>query len=320
MIVNKKLKKYDINQCALYKCSNRRRLESLLNMERYSLEKKERVIKFYSFNIFKDDGTKREINAPRFEAKKIQRRILNLIAHITRPDWVISGEWGKCYIDNAKYHQESSYLLTMDIKRFYDNCQREYVFRFFSERLCAAKDIAGILTDLVTFNGGIPTGCPTSQLLAYYAYEKMFNEISATAKQYGCKFTLYVDDMTFSNNESFNYKRLVRSIDIILRKYGHKPKYSKIEYYSKGKIKIVTGVGISEDHQLLVSNNLQHKIFTSFQCLKKMGKERDRFKNDSIADKQLLKLKGQLQAARSVDKSKFPEINRLVKSQGLFNG
>ena len=41
---------------------------------------------------------------------------------------LISGEKGKCYIDNGKSHLNSNYFLTMDIKKFYDNCFREYVF------------------------------------------------------------------------------------------------------------------------------------------------------------------------------------------------
>ena len=40
----------------------------------------------------------------------------------------------KCYIDNGKSHLNSNYFLTMDIKKFYDNCSREYVFFFFFNR------------------------------------------------------------------------------------------------------------------------------------------------------------------------------------------
>ena len=89
-------KKYDLNQCALYKCSNQRRLERLLFMEKYSLDKLHKLIHYYKFFQVKKDGSPREINAPRDELKKVQKRILNLIAPIIRPDWVISGERGKC--------------------------------------------------------------------------------------------------------------------------------------------------------------------------------------------------------------------------------
>ena len=39
-------------------------------------------------------------------------------------------------------------------------------------------DIAEILTAIVTYNGTIPTGCPTSQIIAFYAYQNMFQEIT----------------------------------------------------------------------------------------------------------------------------------------------
>lgn len=51
-----------------------------------------------------------------------------------------------------------------------------------------SPDVAKILTDIVTYNGGIPTGCPTSQLIAFYAYEDMFKQIQQCAESYGCIF------------------------------------------------------------------------------------------------------------------------------------
>lgn len=85
----------------------------------------------------------------------------------------------------------------MDIKRFYDNCKRERVFLFFKDTLKMSGDIVGVCTNIVTYNKGIPTGCPTSQMLAYYAYEQMFLEISKAGEKQGCIFTLYVEEMTF---------------------------------------------------------------------------------------------------------------------------
>ena len=58
--------------------------------------------------------------------------VSSLIQKVERPEWLVSGEKGKCYIDNGKKHIHSNYFLTMDIKKFYDNCEREYVFLFFT--------------------------------------------------------------------------------------------------------------------------------------------------------------------------------------------
>ena len=88
------------------------------------------------------------------------------------------------------------YVLTIDIKKFYDNCTREPVYQFFVQKLKTSPDVAEILTNIITYSGG-------SQIMAFYAYSDMFSEISDLAKQCGCKFTLYVDDMTFSSTEPF---------------------------------------------------------------------------------------------------------------------
>ena len=53
-----------------------------------------------------------------------------------------------------------------------------------------------------------PTGCPTSQLIALYAYENMFNEIYDVACTNGCIFTVYVDDMTFSAEKVFDVNKM----------------------------------------------------------------------------------------------------------------
>lgn len=222
------IKKYDITQCALYKCRTRKRLEYLLRLDPGGLKMIDGIIGYHKFEIDKKHSDeKREITAPDKTLKAIQRRILYLLQRVIRPEWLISGEKQKCYIDNGKAHLNGKYVLTIDIKKFYDNCTREPVYQFFVQKLKTSPDVAEILTNIITYNGGIPTGCPTSQIMAFYAYSDMFSEIFDLAKQHGCKFTLYVDDMTFSSKEPFSSHQLSQMIDRVLRKYGHKPKYPK---------------------------------------------------------------------------------------------
>ena len=57
-------KRYDITQCALYKCSNKKRLEHLLLLEPKELNRITDYIKYYSVDIPKKDGTNRNITAP----------------------------------------------------------------------------------------------------------------------------------------------------------------------------------------------------------------------------------------------------------------
>lgn len=307
--MKKQIKRYDITQCALYKCKSSNKLKRILKISDEEYENINDYIKYYKFDINKKDNSeKREITAPNVRIKEIQTRILRLTQKISRPEWLISGEKGKSYIDNGKKHINSNYFLAIDIKKFYDNCNREYVFRFFKDKMLMAGDLAGLCTDIVTYNGGIPTGCPTSQMMAYYAYEDMFKEINRLACLYGCIFTLYVDDMTISSEKPFVVSKVKNGVDIILRKYGHKPKYKKVKYYGKGKNVPVTGVVITCDHKMTVPNTQQKKIYDDFQEIKNM---KDIMCAEDKTEK-LSSLRGRVQAARNIEPSKFPEIKRLT--------
>lgn len=318
--MGKEIKRYSIDQCALYKCRSKRRLEQLLCIEAGGLKEIENIISYHSFDTDKkctkksQVAEKRKITAPNAILKQIQARILYLLQKVERPDWLISGEKGKCYIDNGKAHLLGTYVLTVDIKKFYDNCKRELVYRFFVDTLRTSNDVAAKLTDIVTFSDGIPTGCPTSQLLAFYAYQKMFTEINDVALVSNCKFTLYVDDMTFSSITPFNPKILAREVDKILRKYGHKPKYRKVKYYSKHDPKPITGTIVTPEHTLDVPNNLQMKIYTNFQDIKHRQGEAVISIDE---EKLLLRLKGQIQAAQNIDEARFPEIKRITSQISL---
>ncbi|RFZ78560.1 RNA-directed DNA polymerase [Lacrimispora amygdalina] len=308
-----KWKKYDITQCAFYKCNSPKNLKRILQIKDEEYNDIFSIVKYHGFSIDKKDGIeKRNITAPDKRIKAIQGRILRLFQKVERPEWLISGEKGKCYIDNGKQHVFSNYFLTIDIKKFYDNCKREYVFRFFKDRMLMTGDLAGLCTDIVTYEGGIPTGCPTSQLIAYYAYENMFKEIYEVATEYSCIFTVYVDDMTFSSEKAFDVNKMVNKVDCTLRKYGHKPKYKKVKYYSQGQYVPITGTIVTGKHEIKVPNQLQKKVYDEFQEIKTLNTE-------NLTDKEQKKinsLKGRIQASRNIEDGKFPEIRRLVNKIG----
>ena len=304
------IRKYDITQCALYKCRTKKCLEHLLCLEPGGLKIIDSIIGYHKFEIDKKHSDeKREITAPDKTLKAIQRRILYLLHRVIRPEWLISGEKQKCYINNGKAHIDGKYVLTVDIKKFYDNCTREPVYQFFVQKMKTSPDVAKKLTDIITYNGGIPTGCPTSQIMAFYAYSDMFSEISDLAKQFGCKFTLYVDDMTFSSKEPFSPDQLSQMIDCVLRKYGHKPKYRKVRYYGPSDYKPITGTVVTPEHSLVVPNGLQKTIYNAFQTVKPLIGAEICSEDDA---KRILSLKGQIQPARNIEEGKFPEIGRFT--------
>lgn len=297
-------KSYPIHQCVFYKVESRKRLESILHISETGLKTVLSEIGYRVTEHPKKGGRgTRTITAPNRKIKRVQSRVLYLLSGIQKPDWVISSTRGKCHIDNARFHVESLHVLTMDISSFFDNCRRNYVYAFFREKLKMSPDCSKALTDICTWNNGIPTGTPTSQLLAYFVYEDMFKELNALALSRNCIFSLYVDDMTFSSNQDMSPDGLANDVRLILRKYDHRAKNSKTHYYPASRHKLITGVSISPKNMLEVGNSLQERVFTGFEKL---------LEEPSVMMQQ--RVLGQIQASRLVEKSKFPEIERQVRA------
>jgi len=307
---NKVSKIYPLERSPLFKLSNKRRLESIIGLERYSLNKIREHIDYYTFEIDKRDGEKRPITAPNFHLKRVQKSIHDLLSRIDKPDWLISGSKGKSYIDNAKLHQrnQSKYALTLDIKKFYPRCTRGYVFSFLSNTLEMSDDVAGVMADVLTLKSEIPTGSPASQLLAFFAYKEMFIKLNELALRYDCVFTVYVDDLSFSSQSPFDNYALMNDVESILEKYGHKLKRNKKAYYSKSDGKMFTGVVLDAQSQLKVPNNLQAKIKKDADLLMKpetlTSVERQKLKN---------RLQGRIMSARNIEPNKFPRLLEAVK-------
>jgi len=308
-----RIKQYSLKTSPLYGLSNKRKLENIIGLKKYSLNKVSKHITYNTFMIAKKDGEERPVTAPNPYLKRIQRSAYNLMSRIEKPDWLMSGSKGKCYIDNAKYHQknQSKYALTLDIKKFYPNCTRKYVFAFLSDTLKMSNDVAGVLADILTYNLEIPVGSPTSQLLAFFAYEKMFNELNSLAFKHECIFTVYVDDLAFSSQKPFDNKTLINDIAFILGKYGHSMKWQKMKIYSKNEDKLFTGVILDTNNQIKVPNNLHLKITNDrkqLDSLVEMSKvEKEKFKKS---------FHGRIVSARAIETDMYPELIKAVKAIG----
>ena len=99
----------------------------------------------------------------------------------------------------------------------------------------------------------------------------------------------------------FEPKKLVREIELTLRKYGHRLNFPKVRYYSKNENKPITGTIVTRNHTLDVPNSLQEKVYTGFQKAKH---------NNNTEEIQTLL--GRVQAAANINPNRFTEIRRLT--------
>jgi len=187
---------------------------------------------YYSFPITKSSGKRRWIDAPDDELKQIQLNILHEFLYQFSPHSCSFGfEKGKSVKDGALQHQGAEVLLTMDIKNFFNSFNAKSVrdgLQFFAEKVFKTKkDTEEYLNELhcivglLTFMNHVPQGAPCSPALTnllFYVLDARLNDLAA---QYGCIYTRYADDMTFSTkNKKLDMAVLKHPITKLVQSYG----------------------------------------------------------------------------------------------------
>ncbi|MDE0151092.1 MAG: reverse transcriptase family protein [Bdellovibrionales bacterium] len=253
----KKIKNYPIELSPLYRLRNERKLALLLQVKTKTLHKL-RSDSFYI--VYTKQGTKqREIQEPKKQLKQVHKKIKKLLQRIETPSLLISGKKGNSFVTNAQQHLASRYFLITDIEGFYKNSRREFVFKFFKFQMKMSEDIAWLMTDLVTYKDFIPTGSPTSQIIAYFAYAPTFQRINEIANQHDCKLSVYVDDLTISSKKPIP-TRMPHWINNEFKKVFHQIKKRKTRFFYPFQHKIITGCCISPKGALRVPNRIRLRI------------------------------------------------------------
>lgn len=254
---------YPIDQSCFYRLRSKRRLADVLCVTSQDLKDVLRNSSYKTTQLPKADGSFRTIYNPCDSLKKIQSRIGNLLSRIEMPPWTFFARKGVCHVDNARYHEGARYLVKSDLSSFYDHCDREHVYQFFKKTMKCSPDVAEALCDLTTYKlddgtSVIPTGSPSAQIVAFLAYREMFDEFKAVANSYGCKFSLYVDDLTFSSRSGIsNPSNLERSVGHVAKQYGHCIKAKKTVYLDASTSKIITGVALTPSGETKAPNALR---------------------------------------------------------------
>ena len=304
----------------LFRLSNKRKFAKLLNCSPKILIKVKNTRNAYTiWEKDKGNGEKRPIENPKRNRKKIQKKLNRLLSRIETPLWLKSGKKKESFVTNAKYHKDNSYFVCMDIKGFYQEVSRQHVFSAFKHDFCMSEDLAWITTDIVTIpalegeeNGYLPTGSPTSQSIAFWAYNKTFRAINDMASDQGVRFSLYVDDITLSSKFPIPEK-LIADIRRRLSKVELSIKVRKTRRYKKNDYKIVTGCCISPDHKLLVPNKKMISILSEIFIGKNESQTLKLEKIKNMDQKQTQRLFGKINSCKQINGNAFANIYSVVK-------
>ena len=260
---------YLIHLSPLHAISSKKRLAQVLNTDTTTL--RQLIKQLHSNNIpykefsEKKNGKTRAIQNPFPILKKIQKRIKKLLSRITTPEWLISGKKGISYPDNGRYHQKNKIITCLDIHSFYQHVEQKYVLGFFLNDLQMTSDVAGILTDLVMFPSKegrwhLPTGAPSSQVIAFWAFHTLFERLHQLAQNRGIRMSLYVDDITLSSSKPIP-RSFIKLFHNAITSFGLSLKTQKIKRYGISASKEITGCIITPEGHLRVPNKLRKKLF-----------------------------------------------------------
>jgi RNA-directed DNA polymerase len=144
----------------------------------------------------------RWIEAPDAELKAAQRWILDTLLYRLAPTSFAHGFVpGRSILTNAAAHVGRRFVVTADIRDFFpsitaqrvDDCLEQLEFDPAHRRS---------LVQLVTRQGRLPQGAPTSPHLANLVARPLDLRLAGLARQHGWTYTRYADDLTFSTNSS----------------------------------------------------------------------------------------------------------------------
>lgn len=298
---------YKINKNLLYRLDSTDLLEIHLNLTKGCLKDK-KFIDCLGYVVYTNkDG--RVIEVPTVELKKIQKNIHKCLSQIEFPNWVISCRKKVSYINNAKIHSKNSYIVNLDISKFFTNCKKSNVYDFFFKHMEMSEELSEIMTLLICRNDRLPTGSPSSQIMSYLSYIDMFEEINNIACRNNLTVSLYVDDITISSKDTISHK-VVDEIIKKLQENGFSINNKKRKYLGKNKNKIVTGVVINKKNQLKVPNDLRLSVIMLFREIKNMNIN----PNNKSHRRKVLSLRGKLNACRLIEPDIFSSIhNDLIK-------
>lgn len=303
--IRSKNKSYDMKDSALYNLSTKKRLSQALNCSIPTLKQLSSDTNYRVFDIIQK-GKVRQVEAPLHELGIIHARIASLLVRISVPEYLHSGVKGRSHITNANVHIGPHPVLTLDIRKFYPSVSKKSIYHFFSNAMKASPDVAGILAELCSYKGCVPTGSRLSMLIAFWANHPMYSKISSFAQSKEVKMTIFVDDFTFSGMKVTQGFR--RSVEKIISDSGFTVHPTKTRLYRKGSPKLITGV-IVTDCETKVKNMHHKSIYSLFQ-------EMDSCTNDSDLLKVQKKLIGSMNAAGQID-SAFKQRARQLRKKLL---
>ena len=231
---------------------------------------------YYRFKIPKKSGGSRIIDAPSKELKLVQNIINYALSHFFEVHDATHGFIKSRGIKtNAEVHVGSVFILNIDLKDFFPSVSITRIENRL-EDLGFSTISARLIGILCTKNNKLPQGSPASPLITNIVSTRLDKRLECFALARGCKYSRYVDDITFSSmNYVFN-ARFEKTLSKIIENEGFRLNISKTRILTKSDRQEVTGVIVNE--KINVNRKFVRKVRAMIHTLSKEGIYEDRNK------------------------------------------
>lgn len=215
---------------------------------------------FGHFEIPKSDGTNRPIDYPKPGLKKLQRRILQrLYKALQVPSYLHGGLPKRTVFSHAGAHVNKKYVSTFDISNFYPSIKSPLIRPVLVEAGFDGSALTA-LVDLVTLDGRLPQGCPTSSLLANLAFVYVERKVFKFARRHHWVYTRFVDDIAVSSVEPIAPLAGVITSSFLDQDFTLAP--GKTRHFNQSERQIVTNLVVNARLRPTTRfiNDLKHSI------------------------------------------------------------
>gem|GEM_PF-853130 len=202
------------------------------------------AIEYFDQYIPKRTGGKRLLHIPSPQLKTTQRRMLRrLLGHLQTHPCATGFEPGLSIAHNAAMHAGQAVVIKMDVQNFFPSTSRDRVETYF-QRIGWDRPTAELLTNLTTFDGGLPQGAPTSPRLSNLVNGVLDAQIQRFVEKRRGVYTRFADDITISFPKDYPRKvrGTVQHVRRVLKAHGYEPNHKKTRILRQHQQQRVTGL------------------------------------------------------------------------------
>ncbi|MFO7864185.1 MAG: reverse transcriptase domain-containing protein [Salinivirgaceae bacterium] len=206
--------------------------------------------RYQQFTIQKKNGEERTITAPVPTLNLLQACIKTMLAALYIPKPCVTGFVnGKSIVDNARVHVGQNYVYNIDIKDFFPSIHFRRVKTVLQLSPFNLKEkIAFMVANIACYQGVLPQGAPTSPILSNVICQRLDRRLTGLAKRFGCKYTRYADDITFSSmhNAYHSQSAFIKELHRIVKNENFTLNTRKTRLQHRNYRQEVTGLLVNE--------------------------------------------------------------------------